>query len=66
MPRDRLVAQGRLPVSNSAADPLARLRDGAALGNTPNADGRFGDRLLMLASGNHARFRNRSLVPDGT
>ena len=46
------VAQGELPVRNSAKDPLASIEDVRRLGNTGGGD--LGDLLVLFASGNHA------------
>ncbi|KAI5913292.1 hypothetical protein [Thauera sp. 2A1] len=52
------IAQGALPVRNSAADPLARLEDVRALGNSGGGD--LGDLLVLFAAGNHAFMRGSS------
>lgn len=46
------VAQGELPVRNTAKDPLASIEDVRRLGNTGGGD--LGDLLVLFASGNHA------------
>lgn len=46
------VAQGELPVRNTAKDPLASIEDVRRLGNTGGGD--LGDLLVFFASGNHA------------
>jgi hypothetical protein len=46
------VAQGDLPVRNSAQSPLASIEDIRRLGNTGGGD--LGDLLVLFASGNHA------------
>jgi hypothetical protein len=62
------VAEGQLPVRNSATDPLASIEDVRRLGNTGGGD--LGDFLVLFASGNHAFMRGDSgkldkPVPDG-
>ena len=52
------IAQGALPVRNSAADPLARLEDVRTLGNSGGGD--LGDLLVLFAAGNHAFMRGSS------
>ena len=46
------VSQGKLPVRNSANNPLAGIADVRRLGNTGGGD--LGDLLEVFASGNHA------------
>lgn len=46
------VAEGNLPVHNSAHDPLASIDDVRRLGNSGGGD--LGDLLVLFASGNHA------------
>src|SRR5690349_2912154 len=46
------VAQGELPVRNSAQNPLASIEDVRRLGNSGGGD--LGDLLVLFASGNHA------------
>jgi hypothetical protein len=62
------VAQGQLPVRNSADDPLASVEDVRRLGNTGGGD--LGDFLTLFANGNHLFMRGDSgkldrRVPDG-
>jgi len=62
------VAQGQLPVRNSAENPLARIEDVRRLGNTGGGD--LGDLLVLFARGNHAFMRGDSgeldkSVPEG-
>lgn len=62
------IAQGTLPVRNSAQDPLASLEDVRRLGNTGGGD--LGDLLALFASGNHAFMKSASgrlekSVPNG-
>ena len=52
------VAMGKLPVRNSARDPLASIEDVRRLGNTGGGD--LGDLLVLFASGNHAFMRGDS------
>jgi hypothetical protein len=52
------VAEGQLPVRNSANDPLASIEDVRRLGNTGGGD--LGDLLVFFASGNHAFMRGES------
>lgn len=52
------VAEGRLPVRNSAADPLASIAEVRELGNSGGGD--LGDLLVFFASGNHAFMRGSS------
>ncbi|HWT03469.1 MAG TPA: hypothetical protein VN256_24680 [Pyrinomonadaceae bacterium] len=52
------VAQGQLPVRNSARDPLASIEDVRRLGNTGGGD--LGDFLVLFARGNHALMRGDS------
>ena len=52
------VAQGKLPVRNDAADPLASIEDVRRLGNTGGGD--LGEVLVLFASGNHAFRRGPS------
>jgi len=53
------VAEGRLPVFNSAADPLASIEDVRGLGNTGEGSS-LGEVLRLFASGNHAFMRGDS------
>jgi hypothetical protein len=62
------VAQGQLPVRNSAGDPLASVEDVRRLGNT--GGGNLGDLLTLFANGNHRFMRGDSgrldrRLPDG-
>jgi hypothetical protein len=52
------VAQGKLPVRDDAADPLASIEDVRRLGNTGGGD--LGEVLVLFASGNHAFRRGPS------
>lgn len=52
------VAEGQLPVRNSARDPLASIEDVRRLGNTGGGD--LGDLLVLFASGNHRFMRGDS------
>lgn len=52
------VAQGQLPVLNSADDPLARVEDVRLLGNT--GGGNLGNFLTHFANGNHRFMRGDS------
>jgi hypothetical protein len=56
------VAQGDLPVRNSAQDPLASIEDVRRLGNTGGGD--LGDLLTLFASGNHAFMLGESAKLD--
>lgn len=63
-----VIAEGKLAVRNSAGDPLARIEDIRALGNSGGGD--LGDLLALFAAGNHAFLRGPSgkldqHVPDG-
>lgn len=53
------VAEGRLPVLNSAGDPLARVVDVQNLGNTGDGSS-LGEVLKLFANGNHAFMRGDS------
>jgi len=62
------VSDGRLPVRNSPANPLARIEDVRELGNKGGGD--LGNSLVHFASGNHTRMRDASgkldaRTPDG-
>jgi hypothetical protein len=46
------VAEGQLPVLNTAKNPLASIEEIRKLGNTGGGD--LGDLLVLFASGNHA------------
>lgn len=50
------VAEGVLPVRNSADEPLASLEDIRTLGNS--GGGNLGDLLVLFAAGNHAFMRD--------
>jgi len=52
------VSDGRLPVRNTPANPLAGIEDVRELGNTGGGD--LGDFLVHFATGNHARMRDAS------
>ena len=52
------VAGGTLGVRNSADNPLARVEEVRALGNSGGGD--LGDLLAIFASGNHAFMRGAS------
>ncbi|MES2625975.1 MAG: hypothetical protein V4628_11905 [Pseudomonadota bacterium] len=52
------VNESKLPVRNTANDPLASIEDVRALGNTGGGD--LGDLLVFFASGNHAFMRGES------
>ena len=52
------VAEGQLGVRNSADNPLARIEEVRALGNSGGGD--LGDLLVLFASGNHAFMRGAS------
>jgi len=56
------VAQGVLPVRNTAKDPLASIEDVRTLGNTGGGD--LGDLLVLFASGNHAFMLGESGTLD--
>jgi hypothetical protein len=63
------VAEGKLPVRNSAGDPLASVEDVRRLGNTGGGSS-LGEVLMLFANGNHAFMRGDSErldthVPDG-
>lgn len=63
------VAEGKLPVRNSARDPLASVEDVRRLGNTGDGS-TLGEVLMLSANGNHALMRGDSdrldrRVPDG-
>jgi len=52
------IAQNKLPVRNSARNPLASIDDVRMLGNT--GGGNLGDLLVLFANGNHAFMRGES------
>ncbi len=56
------VFQGTLGVRNTAENPLARIEDVRALGNSGGGD--LGDLLTIFASGNHARMLGASGMLD--
>ena len=62
------IAEGRLAVRNSAADPLAAIEDARALGDSGGGD--LGHVLALFATGNHGFMRGESggldkPAPDG-
>jgi hypothetical protein len=62
------VNEGKLPVRNTAQNPLASIEDVRRLGNT--GGGHLGEVLALFASGNHALMRGDSgelnePAPDG-
>lgn len=56
------INEGKLPVRNAAAHPLASIDDVRILGNSGGGD--LGDLLALFASGNHAFMRGESGTLD--